>query len=101
MKSKYHKWIFLGLFFAAVTVISFWGKWGAIVVVFIIFFIFSRYCLPTWWYIYGKKPKKENKKHPNQKHPGKMTYLYWSNENERPVAKVIGEKEQKKPKVSQ
>jgi hypothetical protein len=96
MNSKYHKWILLGLFFVAITVISFWGMWGAIVVAFIIFFIFSRYCLPTWWYIYGKKPKKENKKHPK-----KMTYLYWSNDNGRPVAKVIRKKEQKKQKESQ
>jgi hypothetical protein len=95
MKSKYHKWILLLLFFAAITVISFWGKWGAIVVAFIIIFIFSRYCLPTWWYIYGKKPKTKNKKHPK-----KMTYLYWSNDNGRPVAKVIREKEQKKQKES-
>jgi hypothetical protein len=90
MKSKYDKWILLGVFLAAVTIISIWGMWGAIAVAFIVFFIFSRYCLITWWYIYRKKPKKKNKKYPK-----KMRYVDWSFVNGKPVAKDIVEKELK------
>ncbi len=92
MKPKYHILIFVGLVFTVITAISIWGKWGAIVALLIYFFIYTR-CPITWWYIYGKKPKKENKKNKTKKYPRKMKYLDWSFENGKPVAKAIEEKE--------
>jgi hypothetical protein len=94
MNSKYYKWIMLGLVFAVITAISFWGISGFLVVI-IVDSIYFWFCLPVFilcLIIWGKLKKK------NKKYPSKMTYLYWSNENGRPVAKVIREQEQKNEK---
>ncbi|MHC4692677.1 MAG: hypothetical protein ACYS67_08040 [Planctomycetota bacterium] len=98
MKKKYHIWIFLGIVFTVITAISFWGIWGAMVlksVAYISFFSFV-ICYPLLWLIFWRKPKKKVKKSETKKLPGKMTYLYWSKDDSgKPVAKVIGEQEQK------
>jgi hypothetical protein len=94
MISRYYKWIWLGFFFVAISIISFWGKWGAIVVLLIFFFVYTR-CPITWWYIYGKKPKKEVKNNEAEKTPKKIKYLDWEYENGKPVAKSVKEKDLK------
>ena len=101
MKKKYHILVFVVFVFTVITAISFWGISGYIVytaVAFISFYTFV-ICYPLLWLIFWRKPTKEIKKSEIKKPPGKMTYLYWSKDDSgKPVAKVIGEQEQKNEK---
>jgi hypothetical protein len=98
MKTKYHIWIFLGFFFAVITAISFWGISGYLVIVTVSYISFESFmiCYPVLWLIFWRKSKKEIKMNETKKPPKKMKYLYWSkDDNGKPVAKAIEEKELK------
>ena len=90
----------MGLLFASITAISFWGIWGAMVLKTIAIMSFYSFviCYPILWLIFWRKPKKEIKKNKTKKYPKKMKYLYWEYENGKPVAKYIEEKELKESK---